>query len=87
AKEPDKPFDLDEMIGQPDEEVLPEEPELKPGKRSVVNREKSEPEPIPEISIHPSALEEGDYVFPPVTLLKRERRPEETVRQNLKRQP
>lgn len=71
AKEPDKPFDLDEMIGQPDEEVLPEEPELKPGKRSFVNREKSEPEPIPEISIHPSALEEGDYVFPPVTLLKK----------------
>ncbi len=36
-----------------------------------MNREKSEPEPIPEISIHPAALEEGDYVFPPVTLLKK----------------
>lgn len=71
AKEPEKPFDLDEMIGQADEEVLPEEPELKSSKRSFVNREKSEPEPMPEISIHPSALEEGDYVFPPVTLLKK----------------
>ena len=71
AKEPEKPFDLDEMIGQADEEVLPEVPELKPSKRSFVNREKSEPEPMPEISIHPSALEEGDYVFPPVTLLKK----------------
>lgn len=70
AKEAAKSFDLDEMIGQA-EEVPAEEPEPKPRSRSFVNKEKSEPEPLPEIAIHPAALEEGDYVFPPVTLLKK----------------
>lgn len=70
AKEPEKSFDLDEMIGQA-EEAPAEEPEPKPRTRSFVNKEKSEPEPLPEIAIHPAALEEGDYVFPPVTLLKK----------------
>lgn len=70
AKEPVKSFDLDEMIGQ-EEEILPEDPEPKTRTRTFVNKQKSEPEPVQEISIHSAALEEGDYVFPPVTLLKK----------------
>ncbi|MBS7008489.1 DNA translocase FtsK [Anaerostipes sp.] len=70
AKEPEKTFDLDEMIVQ-DDDIPIEEPEPKPRTRSFVNKDKTEPEPLQEISIHPAALEEGDYVFPPVTLLKK----------------
>lgn len=70
GKEPGNSFDLDEMIGQA-EEAPAEEPEPKPRARSFVSKEKAEPEVVPEISIHPAALEEGDYVFPPITLLKK----------------